>query len=109
MEWSTTPFGCFCGLCGRRIDKGARIALFTAHKKIRCESCVERVTVNGAPAEDLMLDDDAEDLPLPVAAEEHTACPYCQRIMSAREHREQGACNDCTSGTVRIKVDFDGR
>jgi hypothetical protein len=22
-------------------------------------------------------------------------CPYCDRVMSNREHVEQGACNDC--------------
>lgn len=26
------------------------------------------------------------------------ACPYCGRLMSEREHREQRACNDCTEG-----------
>lgn len=25
-------------------------------------------------------------------------CPYCGRIMSNREHDEQGACNDCYEG-----------
>jgi predicted RNA-binding Zn-ribbon protein involved in translation (DUF1610 family) len=24
-----------------------------------------------------------------------TPCPYCGRIMSTREAKEQGACNDC--------------
>jgi uncharacterized CHY-type Zn-finger protein len=25
----------------------------------------------------------------------HDVCPSCQRVMSQREKREQGACNDC--------------
>lgn len=28
-------------------------------------------------------------------------CPYCGRIMSNREWKEQGACNDCTDGSGR--------
>jgi hypothetical protein len=28
-------------------------------------------------------------------------CPHCGRIMSEREQREQGACNDCRSGQSR--------
>lgn len=27
------------------------------------------------------------------------ACPVCDRIMSVRERDEQGACNDCSSGS----------
>ena len=30
-----------------------------------------------------------------------THCPYCDRKMSEREAKEQGACNDCTSGDNR--------
>ena len=28
-------------------------------------------------------------------SEESPVCPYCGRVMSKREHAEQGACNDC--------------
>ena len=30
-----------------------------------------------------------------------TECPYCGRLMSDREKREQGGCDDCTGGTIR--------
>lgn len=32
-------------------------------------------------------------------------CPYCHRIMSNREHDEQGACNDCAGGAVVIEAE----
>lgn len=32
---------------------------------------------------------------------ESKPCPYCDRIMSEREAREQGACNDCVNGPSR--------
>lgn len=27
-------------------------------------------------------------------------CPNCHRVMSNREHEEQGCCNDCYDGTI---------
>lgn len=32
------------------------------------------------------------------------ACRYCDRIMSKREAREQGACDDCCSGERRTAL-----
>lgn len=31
-------------------------------------------------------------------SEDPPRCPYCDRVMSNREHAEQGACNDCYRG-----------
>ena len=36
--------------------------------------------------------DDADDI---------RECPYCGRIMSIREKKEQGACDDCLNGEAR--------
>lgn len=31
-------------------------------------------------------------------------CPNCDRVMSNREHDEQGQCNDCLDGTIPRQV-----
>lgn len=62
MIWTTATVAVECGLCGRRLDRGERIALVTEKHKVRCPDCVAR---NLSPpavvpdlGEDLKLDDE---------------------------------------------------
>ena len=57
MEWTMATIGGWCGLCGARFETGARIALVTMHRKIRCAACA-------TPPLTLDLDELDDDLPL---------------------------------------------
>lgn len=58
MIWTTATVAVECGSCGRRLDRGDRIALVTDKRKVRCPDCIARNAVVPDLGEDLKLDDE---------------------------------------------------